>query len=359
MKRFLLFLLPSLAFAQSPCPLDVQYQVLAPSGLRMRAEPDLKAKPVAAVPKDSLVWGCSDVFGDLQVEGISGHWRKVSYHGQEGYMFDGFLKTVTYKKETPVEELARDEKTEPARIAEKPEETEKPREVIKPLGSTEIKMQIATEALNYCGDIAVLDPGLKWYGIYHNPETQRYSLKPVDLEIVLSQYKLGNEMEFDIRTGNETPALFLIGANRALTAGEVVELRDSYWQYNPRILFPGQRLEVYPDLPGKGPNNIQITAVGSVEEAGDCPELKDYRIQVTGKQGVLNIKQDITGGFTYLGKCGIPEVHWFGDLNQDGRPDVVFISPGEEKNVYTLFLSTDKADALLERSAVWTLKKCY
>lgn len=362
MKRFLLLLLPFLSFGQSPdCDLNTTYQVIAPSGLRMRAEPKLTAKPVVSVPKDSLVNGCMEAIGELEVEEIVGHWRYVEYKGKKGYMFDGFLQTLPppppVVAPVPEEQLATDEAptSPPAPAVTKPAVPQRTSG-----SASKQKIQLATEVLNFCGDIAQLDPGLLWYGMYFNEETQRYVLRPIQMELVVSKYKLGNKMEFDIRTGNDESAAFLVGSNQKLSTGEIVDLSQDFWQFSPRMLFPGQRIEIYPSIPGKGPDNLKIQALGSILSAGDCPEIADYKIIITGKKGVVEYTQNLSEQMNSLDRCAIPEIYWFGDLNQDNKPDLILVTQGENQSEFTLFLSvTEEGPVLLQKSSTWTVEKCY
>lgn len=342
--------------------MNVTYRVIAPSGLRMRAEPKLNAKPVTSVPKDSLVTGCIEAIGEIEVEDIVGHWRYVSYKGKKGYMFDGFLQTLPPPPPTLVDEgLATDDVPPPPPPAEaKPAPVAVPSAASTSGSAGRSTIQLATEVLNFCGDISQLDPGLLWYGMFFNNETQRYSLRPIQLELVVSKYKLGKKMEFDIRTGTEEGATFLVGSNRKLSTGEVVDLSEDFWQFSPRKLFPGQRLEIYPSVPGKGPNNLKIQALGSILSSGECPEIADYKILVSGKKGMVEYNQNIATELADQDRCGLPEVFWFGDLSQDNIPDLILVTQGENQSVFTLFLSvTEEGPELLRKASTWTVEKCY
>jgi hypothetical protein len=88
--------------------LNEDFHVMATSGLRMRATPELKGKTILTIPYDGLVERVdNNDYGTLEIEEIkdfkiNGNWIKVRYDGKEGYVFDGFLtkfplpKIVTY-----------------------------------------------------------------------------------------------------------------------------------------------------------------------------------------------------------------------------------------------------------------------
>jgi hypothetical protein len=100
MKNYLLlmaFLFISMSFQYPEKPLKNgnAYHVMAPSGLKMRATPN--GKKLLTIPYNSAVERVDDKnYGELKVEElkdffIEGHWVKVRYDGQEGYVFDGYL----------------------------------------------------------------------------------------------------------------------------------------------------------------------------------------------------------------------------------------------------------------------------
>jgi hypothetical protein len=88
--------------------LNENFHVMAMSGLRMRATPELKGKTILTIPYDGIVERVdNDDYGVLEIEEIKGfkiegNWIKVRHDGKDGYVFDGFLtkfplpKIVTY-----------------------------------------------------------------------------------------------------------------------------------------------------------------------------------------------------------------------------------------------------------------------
>lgn len=100
MKNHLLlmaFLLISMSFQYSEKPLEIgkTYHVMAPSGLKMRATPN--GKKLLTIPYNGAVERVDTKnYGELKIEElkdffIEGHWVKVRYDGQEGYVFGGYL----------------------------------------------------------------------------------------------------------------------------------------------------------------------------------------------------------------------------------------------------------------------------
>lgn len=228
-----------------------------------------------------------------------------------------------------------------------------------PVGPAPIKMQLATEVFNYCGDIGVLDPSMNWYGIFVNEQMGSYRLQSVDIEILLSQSRLSNKMEFDIRNSTGEVSHFLFAINRKLDTVRPYQLSPDRFLIAPSKLFPGQQLEAYAYYNRPSAANVFISATGRVLEVGACPVIEDYALYINTQGPTNEIRQDITPLFPSLGKCGMPEMFWFGDLNGDNYPELIYVSATAEKNDFTLLMSNTKlADGLYELGAVWTIERC-
>lgn len=238
-------------------------------------------------------------------------------------------------------------------------------EPIEAPGSTEaslppaVYIQMATEALNYCGDITELDPSMNWYGVFPNDQMGSYELKRVDLEILVSRTRLGSSMEYDIRNSTEEASHFLFGINRRLDTVRPFQLAPNRFFMTSSKLFPGQQLETYANYNRPSAANVFISATGRVIEVGACPVIEDYALKINTQGPSGEIIQDITPLFESLGECGMPEIYWFGDLNQDNYPELIYVSATENKNVFTLLMSNvNLRSSLYEVGSTWTLEKC-
>lgn len=118
---FILLYLPLFLSAQSPS--DYAYHaepcyepgqtceatVIAWSGLRLREKPDFKARSLAVIPYGEAVTYSSDesmkLFGvpyQYDTDSIPGHWQKVRWKGQAGYIFNAYLAGSVWKMDKPV-----------------------------------------------------------------------------------------------------------------------------------------------------------------------------------------------------------------------------------------------------------------
>lgn len=93
-KVFAFILLSTGLFANTDKPTEGStLQVIAPSGLNLRALPSMTAAPLLTMPHGAEVKLLEfEESGELtRVEWIDGKWIKVEYNGVEGWAFDGFL----------------------------------------------------------------------------------------------------------------------------------------------------------------------------------------------------------------------------------------------------------------------------
>ncbi len=227
------------------------------------------------------------------------------------------------------------------------------------VGPPPLAMQIATEAFNYCGEIGQIDPSMNWYGIFPDEVRGGYYLKRVRLEILLSQTKLGSGMEFDIRNNRDAVSHFMFGINRAVDTTKAYQLNVDRFLVSSAQLFPGQQIMTYAYNNRPSAANVYLSATGRVVEVGACPVIEDYALKINTQGPRDQIVQDITPLFSTLGECGMPDIYWFGDLNGDNYPELIFVSAEENKNEFTLLMTnTELETELYELGATWTLKKC-
>jgi hypothetical protein len=385
-----LFIAHFTSSAQSRCTPSLEYVVNTKSGLKMREGPGTNFQVVTYVPAQSTLLVCEELSTPATFEGISGHWRRINYKGKYGYMFDGFLSPVAKLPENKdvysfklaqlgvinrvlSQDLSKADsvlnylnqvakimgyesligkpkpdidslfvqKEIPKPVEQKPEE---PAVVTKPN-----VVELLTETSNYCGDIREIDPGKIWYAVHRNGDY--YRMSRAEIQVIKSKYSLSDKLEFDIVAQGNREVAFLISSEELLDTNWRVELPFDYFARNPNKLFPGQQIELYGYTPVADIHNTTLFATGTVVEVGQCPVLENYKIKVTGEMGDKLITQDLTADFSYMGQCGQPEIYWFGDLNQDLYPDIIFVSMGDEGTLFTLFLSDEFNPAVLYRKA--------
>lgn len=363
MQRGLLFffLLVSLFSAAQPtqdCEPDVVYAVIAPSGLRMRSKPSTQSAVVVTVPYDSLVIACTETFGAFNTKDAKGYWRFVQYKEHQGFMFDGYLIPRNRPGQKRISSLPNSK--EEALVQQSIDSAEEkvipppPTAVLPPVDFT-----LATETYNYCGGVEALNPGLNWYGIYPpDPLSSEYRMEKVNVMIVLSQQRMSEKMEFDIRTDREEKSIFLIGSAKPLDRGTVLYLTEEMQNTLPLSLYPGQSGAIFARSAAESPQNIQLEALGSVTAGGDCPTLTNYQLLIATHIGQEKVQQDVSSMVRMTDACGVPELLWFGDINADGYADALWASRTENSAQFALVVSQLTEDTIWVLADTWNIQSC-
>lgn len=97
MKNLILMLVMacSCSFLFSNLPiLQHDPTVIAFSGLKLRAEPNVSGKLLKVIPFGQKVETLDTLEETYTIEWIQGNWTKVKYEGKTGYVFDGFLSPL-------------------------------------------------------------------------------------------------------------------------------------------------------------------------------------------------------------------------------------------------------------------------
>lgn len=353
---FLLLVLSTPILYGQNCGYRLEVRVVAESGLTLRQAPNLKAKVLGYAPFDATLEACEQTFGALRIEGINGHWRKVRFQEQAGFMYDGFLEITGMKSTDSLRAaskrlmaqadsvLSLENSALPAKEAKEPMIPEDQQ----PYLNQASEWQVITEAYNFCGAVNQLDPGLLWYGVYPAEEngTPYFRLKKVELAVALSKRRMSESLEFDITTNQEERSIFLFGLNRPWQAQEVrIKDHTEALRYAGRKIFPGQSIS----LVGSG---YTLEATGTVIQAGDCPELKDYSLYFKGLKKQVDLLNLLGEG----GACGMPELYWYGDLSGDGIPELILVTEYQNRTTFHFLHSFGKE--LLEIGYRFSVKNC-
>jgi hypothetical protein len=106
-------------------------------------------------------------------------------------------------------------------------------------------------------------------------------------------------------------------------------------------------------------NQVVLSATGNVISVGGCPDIQQYKLKITGEKNAQPIEQELNLLLRDLGRCGIPDLRWYGDLNQDGYPDLLFVTERPDQYQFVLLTSdASDADKIYRRAAVWTNFNC-
>lgn len=356
------------------CDFEVILQIEAPSGMRIREKPDVYSKVVGSAPFKSHVLACKEKFGQTSLEGINGFWRYVSYKNYKGYMWDGFTVPIRISESLSVSQISKTEIQPPAAsedtvITAKNNDINSQIEVQKtdPIKNTVLPakdrkssifqdVKFLTESYPYCDDVTKIDRSYYYYGIYL--EDDFYQIKPIDLSIVLRKDSPRGRMFFDIKPSNGDGTLFIIGLPEIFHNWRKIKNNDFILTHANRTLTPGVRFVLYPYEPGESLGNIKLMASGTVATYNnECPIVQNYRLQVELNLEVLEVF-DITDQIKYFGSCGVPDLYWFGDLNQDGYTDFILVGEYPGYTAFTLFFSQPNERLRFKKVAEWRVEDC-
>lgn len=274
----LLFLLPLLACvhalpAQTSLPLD-EWMVIA-SSLRLRAEPDAQAEVLTTIPNGAFVTHISSFQSGklLIVNGLKGYWMKVRYQEQEGFVFSAYLSG---------------------------------------------KYVLLNE-----GATLPNAPVVKyWYGVYYTETGEM--LRPISVRFDTVKYDEGAFAHLVLKTNQSAPAIFIIGLNKPLSsrqAGIWAATVGALWN-DPNFIRAGDQaaLPIGRDRNGFIPPYYYLLATGSYELESWGFTQKNFRLFVADNYSRYKVRQELT--HLLPGIESFKPV-WAGDLDQDGKPDLI------------------------------------
>ncbi|MBP8239301.1 MAG: SH3 domain-containing protein [Saprospiraceae bacterium] len=303
---FLLLLLAGLHTlpAQSLLPFD-EWMVIA-SSLRLRAEPAANAEVLATIPNGELVMHISSLQPDkpLVVNGLKGYWIKVRYREQEGFVFSAYLSG---------------------------------KYVLLSEGAT---LQNA--------------PVVKyWYGVYYTETGEM--LRPISVRFDTVKYDDGAFAHLALKSNQKDTSIFIIGLNKPLSsrqAGIWASTVGVLWN-DPDYIRAGDQiaLPIGRDRSGFIPPCYYLLATGSYELESWGFTQKDFRLFVADNYSRYKVRQELT--HILPGIESFKPV-WAGDLDQDGKPDLILECTTFNAVQDVLLLSSEAGpDELLRPVAVY------
>lgn len=222
--------------------------------------------------------------------------------------------------------------------------------------------QLLIETDNNCADFNFdMSKKLNWYGIYRT-DSGEYIFN-IDLKIVLyndtinanNKSVAGNYLFW---TGKIEKSEFIIGTNKMIPEHKVSHFDEDFLNHN-YFLYPGESKTIYTinDLPNR--KTYELNAIGCVTEIRYCPIFSNYRLRLSDKMDNWK-SQDLTEDIDFKGECGSINLKWFGDIDYDGIPDLLFSSSSNSRNQMNLFISSERInDDFVKLVSRFELGNCY
>ncbi len=330
-----IFLSLNMSFGQEdPFEYGQRMRILIKEGSDLKTEPNQSCESLLRLPfwtevRTAFIPHKSTEATSDTINEIPGVWKLAQYLGTVGYIFDGFAIAI----DTNV--------------------------------NKEKNYRILIEG-GICG-YPNYDPTLFWYGVYRTDKTD--SLIRVEINI---EKPLTIEQEDFILTTNRSykqESIVLIGSS--------VPLKEKVANYyfgdegNTNYLYPGQRKNIFCNdgsLSSSKNKNFDLFATGTATGIEyHNPVFENYGLHLTNKhihnwdEESILINQDISKSFdAFFGGC-LPHVEWFGDLDGDSMPDILFSTwYGTTSSRLTLLLSSGAAEGeFLKKVDDWMIYNCY
>ncbi len=321
---------------EDPCIDGQTMRTIMKDGVDLKTEPNLNSESLLRLPywtEIQTTWVRSRSFEDMldTIHGLPGTWRLAKYSESVGYLFDGFAVEVDTNVNT----------------------------------SKDIRIMFEGGACAFPN----YDPSLHWYGVYRTGRIDSL----ISVEIGIEKRSNDELASFYITTNRSSNqySLFLIGSSIPLT--EQVSNHNVQIDKHFPFLYPGQRKEIsYRDgtRSANRENSFDLYATANVTGIAHYGAvMENYSLRLTNKHTLnlyrneadLLVNQDISESFDGFEYELIPRLFWYGDLDNDLKPDLIFLTwYGTSGGRYTLFLSGSADEGeFLKKVDSWRWDNCH
>jgi hypothetical protein len=212
---------------------------------------------------------------------------------------------------------------------------------------SEMPMRLLLETYNYCGNVSDIDVGTYWWWAFI-PDENFIIPKRTEVLVQLSNNRLSDNYEFDIVTNLDERSYFLIGMPLNINF-----LSSSI--SNPEVRLQNLGRKVMPGINFPVSNRVSLYALGNVTDLEErCPEVENYKLFARIDE---DLKIDLLSIMPKAVDCPIPDLYFYGDLNDDGLPEMIFVFTGETKNHFYLLWS-DYRDKSYSVVGSFEMKDC-
>lgn len=300
------------------------------NSLRLRSAASDTAETIKLLPyhqKLSIIPTEASEMSDT-IDDIQGYWMQVSTGQDSGYVFSGYV--TAFPPELPTSDI----------------------------------VMLDPEALNY--SLYSYSPDYHWYRLGKIKEGSSYQgLTPVEINFFMH-----NDYELGVKVNDSLPG-YIIGFKEEQQEGAIKSNHEldgmiEKMGYYPGVkLLPGQHVFLWSTTHNPGQelpyqrNSFHLVVTGTVKSK---PYLvaEDYQIQITHAtefpSDVVHENYPVTTDFAFDSKqnltrelvsscqqfleIGTPRLHFAGDLNHDGMPDII-TSTTDDKNSYEMLIMSE------------------
>jgi hypothetical protein len=219
-------------------------------------------------------------------------------------------------------------------------------------------VQILTAGLHH-GDEVTAESGPDWWGIF--PEGDGFTLQSAPVTITQEFDAIADEEGQAtgklVKVPQEAVPVLLMRGIAGLEEGRLDAVKT---ESLPRMLYPGQtgslRLPTW-----KEGTSLGLTALGEARGESDYREVGVYNYQIKIDYGPQqNRKRQVIVSIPELKEDATPQLVWAGDLDRDGKIDLLFDATYHYNvSLLVLYLSSAaKEGELVGKVAEWKTTGC-
>lgn len=189
-----------------------------------------------------------------------------------------------------------------------------------------------------------------WYGIYYDSISRNEIIKKVGVKVVKTKYE-GDPKEHKILyTNQRSKSLFLIATNVEMPDREI-GLFTKRFENDTKFLRPGDSQTLYYKSEFNTVSGVSynIFSTGTYELENNSLRLSNYKVFLSDRSPIHSqptLLQDLTQILNINGVC---EIVYFGDIDNDKKPDLILNRCGNNC-IEILFLSSMAKEGELLRS---------
>jgi hypothetical protein len=323
----------------------IQAIVKAPSGMNVRENPGMNGKVLQRVLYGDTIRIHSEKLNFFHFDKIDGHWRKMSLKSEViGYVWDGYLELLeenTVRISDDSIKIIVNENSDTLYVAPFYANENRSKYFKHPL-------QLLLETYNYCGDVKDIEIATHWWWAFIPSDNGIIATK-TNINIKLSENRLSSQYEFDISTDLNERSVFIIGYPVDIIDEDPTPIE------NPEVRLQNMGRKILPGNNFALNEHVSLFALGNVVDVhDDCPDIKDYKLFAKIDSEKINLLDLIPKKPNH---CVIPDLYFYGDINGNGIPEMIFVFSNENENIFYL-LGVEAKSKSYKLQGVFEMKHC-
>ena len=214
------------------------------------------------------------------------------------------------------------------------------------------RYQLLLQAPLNCADLAVVDTSLNWYLVCNTDSgvwLKRFD--PTDQVHPDSVYFYGHFNESLVPYEN---TIFMVGTN-CNWEEKWLSPKDTNFRIYSRYIRPGEKFELPLHNGSSASRPLTIRGSGQWSDETDY-YVENYALKLTDYNS--GREQILTFDFGLRDEGGIADLYWYGDLDGDLKPDMIFSTSRNIGSQFSLYLSSE-GEPLIKRVSTFDWGNCF